>query len=204
MVWKDSLWVDDDVMTFTRFLDRYLPSFWSRDPREAVRALMWTDYKRRPRDVIFANFICLRCGLCCSNHDGARITAGLEEKLMADGKRDLLKQVIIKKGLSEPVGDTRVTRRGSCTLCRKSRGKPYYYCRVHEYKDFLPACRGHLCSKSLPVAHLRHGDVEELISMIGLDEYYSLIERDWGEEFDWSRSMVKTHPQRPETRADAD
>jgi hypothetical protein len=36
-------------------------------------------------------------------------------------------------------------------------------------------------------------NVDELIECIGLDGYYSLVEKDWGEEFDYSASKNKTH-----------
>jgi len=40
-------------------------------------------------------------------------------------------------------------------------------------------CKAYLCSKSLPVAYLDYKNIDELIALIGLDAYYSLIERDW-------------------------
>ena len=80
-----------------------------------------------------------------------------------------------------------------CHLCRKVRGKPYRYCKIQSAKDHLPICKAYLCSKSIPVAHLNYKDVDELIEMIGIHGYYSLIERSWGEQFDYLGCEIKTH-----------
>jgi|GEM_PF-5426669 len=29
--------------------------------------------------------------------------------------------------------------------------------------------------------------------MVGMDEYYALVEKDWGEEFDYSKCELRTH-----------
>jgi len=70
-------------------------------------------------------------------------------------------------------------------LCRKTTGKPYYYCRIQSAKKNIPVCKAYLCSKPLPVAHLNYEDVDELIELIGVDRYY--------EEFDYSACELKTH-----------
>ncbi len=44
-----------------------------------------------------------------------------------------------------------------------------------------------------PVAQINFRDVDELIEFVGLEKYYALIEKDWDEDFDYSRSEYKTH-----------
>jgi hypothetical protein len=196
MVWKDNLWADDHMMPFNRFQEEYMPLSWFEDPRESFQTIRLISYRKKPKDIIFANFACLRCGLCCKNYEGADILGDLEERLESDGRDDLLEYIWVERFKTGSFGSTIPTSRGSCTLCRKARGKPYYYCRLQDYKDFLPVCRAYLCSKSFPVARLNFRDIDELVSTIGLEEYYRLVEWDWGEEFDWSKSEVKTHPPR--------
>jgi len=151
------------------------------------------DLKSFPKDIIFANFQCLRCGLCCKNYEGADIIGDIYKKLESDGREDLKKYIWIVEAKDLVFGGTEVSFPGSCSLCRKVRGKPYYTCRIHKYIDLLPVCKAYLCSKSLPVSHLNYKDVDELIGLLGKKRYYDLIERDWDEEFDWSRAYVKTH-----------
>ena len=79
---------------------------------------------------------------------------------------------------------------------RKVRGKPCYYCRIEEAKEFLPISRAYVCSESVPVAHLNYKDTDELIEIIGLDAYYTFVEREWGEDSDYSNCTVKTHGKR--------
>lgn len=79
---------------------------------------------------------------------------------------------------------------------RKVRGKPYYYCRIEEAKEFPPICRAYVCSKSIPVAHLNYKDIDELLEIIGLDVYYAFVEREWGADSDYSNCTVKTHGKR--------
>lgn len=65
---------------------------------------------------------------------------------------------------------------GRCPFVRKVRNKPYYECRIHDTST--EECRGYLCEKSLPVAHLNWIDVEDLIQRIGLKQYRSLTKRE--------------------------
>jgi len=36
-------------------------------------------------------------------------------------------------------------------------------------------------------------DIDELIEIISLDAYYAFVEREWGEDSDYSNCTVKTH-----------
>ena len=200
MVWKENLLVDDDPNHYESF-----KRFWELDynrPQDLFLALIHylpgycggpEERFDFPKHFVFANIQCLRCGLCCKNYEGADIVGDLESQLIEDRKGDLLQYMWFVGNDEFKVGSTVPTIRGSCTLCRKVTGKPYYSCRINEYKEYLPTCRDYLCSKSIPVANLSYKDVDELIDMIGLQEYHKLIETDWGEEFDWSASYVKTH-----------
>jgi hypothetical protein len=78
-------------------------------------------------------------------------------------------------------------------MCRKATGKPYYKCRIQAAKEHLYVCKTYLCSKAIPVAHINFKDIDDLIRTIGLKAYYALVEKDWGEEFDYSRSEFNTH-----------
>jgi len=197
MVWKENIWFDGNPHPFFVFLNEYFPNADYDDPRELFHHMISLQLKRFPRDIIFANFQCLRCGLCCKNYEGADIFGDLEEKLKSDGKEHLLKYIWIVRCKDGAIGGTIPTARGSCTLCRKAYSKPYYHCRINDYKEYLPTCSAYLCSKSLPVAHLNYNDIDELIELLGLEEYDKLIRRDWGEEFDWSHVEVKTYRTRP-------
>jgi len=199
-MWKDNLLVEDDPKHYESF-----KRFWELDfknPRDLFLALLhylpgyWGGPEKRidmPKHFLFGNIQCLRCGLCCKNYEGADIVGDIETKIIEDGKTDLLQYMWFVGNGESKIGSTIPTEKGSCTLCRKVTGKPYYYCRINEYKEYLHTCRDYLCSKSIPVSNLNYEDVDMLIDMIGLDKYYRLIETDWGEEFDWSDSYVKTH-----------
>ena len=200
-MWKDNVWFNESISPFYMFNNKYFPNSYFKDIKEHFHLmfnlhslkLISQNINSFPREIMFANFQCLRCGLCCKNYEGADIFGDLEERLMNDGKENLLDYIWIKKFKDGAIGSTIPTLMGSCTLCRKVRNKPYYYCRIHEYKDFLPTCKSYICNKSFPVAHLNYDDIDSLIKMIGIYEYYSLIERDWGDDFDWSNCFFKTH-----------
>lgn len=203
MVWREALLVDYDPEYYESFKRSW--DFDYAEPRDLFLALThylpgyWGGPEKRlefTRHFLFANIQCLRCGLCYKNYEGADIVGNLEARLREDGKDDIVPYMWLVGDDEYKVGSTHPTSKGSCTLCRKVRGKPYYYCRIHEYKEYLPTCRDYLCSKSIPVSDLNFRDVDELINLIGLRAYYRLVETDWGEEFDWSASHVKTHNMR--------
>jgi hypothetical protein len=144
---------------------------------------------------MFANFQCLRCGLCCKNYECVEVESKLVARWEAEGRDDILQYFVVYArfenghvlGEIYPRGET------GCPLCRKILKKPYYGCKIHDVKEHIPICKAYLCSKSLPVAHMNFPNVQELIEFIGLKRYYSLVERDWGEDFDYSKCWIKTH-----------
>jgi hypothetical protein len=207
MVWKDNLFVNDIPKTFEGFMDKVFGYevdigfihffdfrlYYPENPQDVFALGLHIDEKHFPKHFLFANFQCLRCGLCCKNYEDVEIT---EETLIMKWERekrdDILGHMWVnEKGIFHaeivPVGYL------GCPLCRKVKGKPYYYCRIQRSKDYLHVCKAYLCSKSIPVANLNYKDIDELISIIGLSGYYQLIEEDWGEEFDFSSCEIKTH-----------
>jgi len=180
-----------DLVTIEGFLDDYFLWCYLKDPKDAFRFVLYLDEKHFPKHFIFSNFQCLRCGLCCKNYDCAEIERGQIEEWELEGREDILKYIWLPDGFS--CGEVENPSWRGCPFCRKAKGKPYYNCKIHFAKNHLPVCKAYLCSKSIPVAHLNYESVEELIELIGIERYYSLIEKDWGEEFDYSRTEVKTH-----------
>lgn len=81
----------------------------------------------------------------------------------------------------------------ACPCCKKVKNKPYFYCELNDYKEFIPTCNQYLCKKSLSVSNLNFSTIDELIKIIGIEEYCKLIETDHGDDFDWSKSEVRTH-----------
>lgn len=194
MVWKTNLFVEDKPITFEGFLSDVFGFFsdfslraYFKDPKEVFKLGSYLDEKHFPKHVIFANFQCLRCGLCCKNYDCVQIAEELILKWQIEDRQDVLRH--LDKDLSEIFSDSWT----GCPLCRKVRNKSYYVCRINSEKEFIPVCKAYLCSKSVPVAHISFRDVDELIGMIGLERYYALIEKDWGEDFDYSKSEYKIH-----------
>ena len=199
MVWKDNFLVDGDPTTFEGFCDDFFLFCYFRDPKD-IFSLNLHEYahvgdKPFPKHFFFANFQCLRCGLCCKNYEAVEIYPEQVEKWELEGREDILKHIWTLRDNSGRIVIAEVFSRSwrGCPLCRKITGKPYYYCRIQSAKKNIPVCKAYLCSKSLPVAHLNYKDVDELIELIGVDGYYALIERDWGEEFDYSACGLKTH-----------
>ena len=212
MVWKDNFMVEDDLVTLEGFLDEIFsfsvldpildnPIFnfrlaYFKDPRDIFKIGLYLDEKHFPRHFLFANFQCLRCGLCCKNYECVPVEGSQVRKWELEGREDILKYVVIYlRSEDDRVILAEIYPRGmtGCPLCRKVKGKPYYSCKIHSVKESLPICKAYLCSKSIPVAHLNYKNIDDLIALIGLDAYYSLIERDWGEEFDYSKCWIKTH-----------
>jgi len=206
MVWKPNLFVgetpaalehqisiegfrsfDGFVRDIFGYFDDFSNSTFFVDPRDAFRLGNFLDGKHFPKHVIFANFQCLRCGLCCKNHDCVQVARELIRDWQIEGRYDILKYV--DYSLREICSRSWI----GCPFCRKVKGKPYYYCKIHSYKERIVDCRPYLCSKSVPIAHINFRDVDELIELFGLEKYYGLIEKDWGEDFDYSKSSVKTH-----------
>ncbi len=212
MVWKDNFLVGSVPTTMDAFLYRHtrlglelsfagdpisqFSLYYSKHPKDVFHLRFYLDEKHFPRHLVFGNFHCLRCGLCCRNYECVPVLGEQVEKWISEDREDILKRVW---HIQLPGGHVKaeiVDGWLGCPLCRKVRGKPYYYCRIEDAKAFLPICKAYVCSKSIPVAHLNYRDIEELIEVIGLDAYYALIERDWGEEFDYSNCPRKTHRNR--------
>lgn len=144
--------------------------------------------ERFPKHFLFANFQCLRCGeLCGEAKDVYREDV---KRWMIELRFDILEHVDCwsKRGfciglsdLFEPCdgckGGELVTfsKNWKCPFLRKVRNKPYYECRIHE--TTIEECRGYLCEKSVPVAHLNWIDVDDLIGRIGLEQYRLLRAR---------------------------
>lgn len=195
MVWKNNFMVEDTLKTLEGFLDEITSFAYFKNPKDIFRLGVYLDEKHFSKHFVFANFQCLRCGLCCKNYECVPVEKSQVIRWKLEGREDILKYVVIYGRLENGYGVAEIYPRGitGCPLCRKVKGKPYYYCKIHSAKKYLPVCKAYLCSKSIPVAHLNYNDIDELIQMIGLEGYYSLIERGWGEEFDYSRCEVKTH-----------
>lgn len=208
MVWKDNFIIKRisvdivtgakqsslDLVTIDGFLNDFFPLCSFKNPQDIFYLGLYLDEKHFPKNFAFANFQCLRCALCCKNYDCIEVDGEQIMKWKTEGKEDILKHMWIDEHSDGFVhGEMCANSWRGCPVCRKVTGKPYYYCRIHTAKNYLPVCKAYLCSKSIPVAHLNYKDVDELIEIIGLTGYYSLVERDWGEEFDYSRSELRTH-----------
>ncbi len=171
-------------------MDSFLPSS-SFDPQALFQLGLHLDEKHFPKHIIFGNFQCLRCGLCCKNWEGAQIRRlqALEWKEM--GRNDILKHIRIPK-----YGDAEAVPKSynlTCPFSRKVSKQPYYSCKIYNWRDGLPICKVYLCRKSLPIAHINYESIDDLIQIIGLKEYYALIERNWNEAFDFDDQPNKTH-----------
>ena len=209
MVWKDNLLVDDEPMTLEGFLDHVfsisvdlqaihladIRLCYFKSPKDIFTLGFHLDAKHFPRHYFFANFQCLRCGLCCKNYDSVEVTSKEQvEKWENEGREDVLNHLDVM--IDEPgLFHAEIVSKSwtGCPMCRKAIGKQYYSCRVQSAKEHIPVCKSYLCSKSIPVAHLNFTDIDGLMRTIGLKEYYALVEKDWGELFDYSASKFKTH-----------
>jgi hypothetical protein len=206
MVWKSNLFVGETPKALERrikiegfrsfegflrdifgYFDDFSNTTYFSDPRDAFRIGGFLDDKHFPKHIMFANFKCLRCGFCCKNYDSIEVARELIIDWRREGRNDILKYV------DDSICEIQSRSWTGCPFCRKATGKPYYNCKIHSYKERITACRPYLCSKSVPVAQINFGDVDELLTFIGLERYYELIEKDWGEVFDYSKSDVKTH-----------
>jgi hypothetical protein len=210
VVWKENFLVDGDPITLEGFLDKFFTFIVRpramdftlfhfrlihfKDIRAVYNMCLHLDEKRFPKHFVFANFQCLRCGLCCKNYESIEVYREQIEEWELEGREDILKHVWALEDNGRVIyGEVFSSSWRGCPFCRKVTGKPYYYCRIQAAKKNIPVCKAYLCSKSVPVAHLNYKDVEELIELIGVSGYYALIERDWDEEYDYSRCELKTH-----------
>ena len=101
-LWKKNLLIDDSPQSYESF-----KTFWGfdfRDPKDLFLSILhylpgyWGGPEERfdiPKHFIFANIVCLRCGLCCKNYEGADIVGDLEKKLIEDGKKNLLDYIYL-------------------------------------------------------------------------------------------------------------
>lgn len=207
MVWKNNFLVEGIPKTLEGLLDEissfevlrytilffHFPLCYFKQPKDVLRLRFYLDEKHFPQHFIFGNFQCLRCGLCCKNYEYIPIEGKQIKHWKSEGREDVLQYVhteVFPTGFFAEIYPRRMT---GCPLCRKVRGKPYYYCRIQSAKRYLPFCKAYLCSKSLPIAHLNYRDVDELVEIIGVGGYYGLIERVWGEQFDYLICEFKTH-----------
>lgn len=199
MVWKSNLLIDGEMFTYDRFLldEQYFGSFdafhsraFFKDKKDAFRLGLYLDSKHFPKHLFFANFQCLRCGLCCKNSNTFQISDRIILKWKSQRREDILEYVDeeLKEIYAYPIW-------AGCHFCRKFRNKHYYGCKVHRDKEHILDCKVYLCSKSLPIANINYKDIDELIELIGVSGYYALIERKWNEIFDYSTSEYKTHRQ---------
>jgi hypothetical protein len=182
MVWKNNFLIDGIPFTYEKLID----DDYFKDPKDAFRLGLFLDTKHFPQHIIFGNFQCLRCGLCCKNHDWIQLSPGAISEWRRQNRKDILKYVN-NGDLEAAISWT------GCHFCRKAPKKPYYGCRINEFKEYLFDCKIYVCSKSLPMANINYKDVDELIQLIGLTKYYDLIEKDWNENFDFSKCGYKTH-----------
>ena len=205
MVWKPTLFVAETMalknrtsikgfITFDGFVrevfgyfNDFSNSAFFKDPRDVFKLGNFLDSEHFPKHIMFANFQCLRCGLCCKNHDCVQVADELIRDWQIEERCDILSYV------DSELCEIQSSSGNGCPFCRKVKSKPYFACKIHPFKDRIVDCRPYLCSKSLPVSHINFRDVDELIEVLGLEEYYGLIEKDWGEIFDYSKSAIKTH-----------
>lgn len=206
MVWKTNLYRSqkteakelEGFLTFEGFMcevfgdfDDFTSKASFIDPKDVFKIGLHLDEKHYPKHIIFGNFQCLRCGLCCKNYNEVTIPKALILRWQRTGRNDLLKYVdlVTREIHSEPnwLG---------CKFCRKEKSKPYYGCKVNSFKEYIPVCKTYLCSKSVPVSHINFKDTDELIGLIDRSGYYDLIEKDWGEWSDYSKAECKTHKRR--------
>jgi|GEM_PF-5674829 hypothetical protein len=129
---------------------------------ELVRfGIYYLDEKYFPKTFLFANFQCLRCGLCCKNYEDIEITSREQvQKWKEEGKTEVLNHLDVM--IDEPSffhAEIYSTTWTGCPMCRKVRGKPYFICRIQSAKAHIPVCKAYLCSKSVPVAHIDFKDI---------------------------------------------
>lgn len=206
MVWKDNFLVNGIPKTLEGFIDEVFglekavhsdfflftfPLFHFKNPKDIFDLGLHLDEKHFPKHFFFANFQCLRCGLCCKNYECVAVDWNQVNKWIVEDREDILQYVV---GLNLPFFPEIYPRAMiGCPMSRKVKNKAYYICKINDVKEYIPVCKSYLCSKSIPIAHLNYKDIDELIQKIGIDEYYSLIERNWDEEFDFSTCWKKTH-----------
>lgn len=174
----------------SRFLER---KFWLyfNDPRQIFIYLYQHFNLKFPRHFIFANFQCLRCGELCNNQ--REVQREDIERWMNKLRYDILEYVDcwLKNGrcfhlsdLLQPCEECwggiiiTLSSSGRCPFLRKVKNKPYYKCRIHDTSP--ETCRGYLCEKSLPIAHVNWDNIEELIEKIGTERLGRLWKRKRG------------------------
>jgi hypothetical protein len=196
MVWRSNFLIDGKPVTFDNFLlnidyfgslNPFFPLAYFKDQKDVFKVGQYLPEDRFPSDITFGNFQCLRCGLCCKNWSGIQVSSEAFSKWRRNPK--------IRRYLDEDLKEL-CAYSEHCHFCRKVPKKVYYNCTINSEKEHIFDCRVYLCQKSLPVAHLQFNGIEDLIQLIGLPEYYSLIERDWNDVFDFSKCFVKTHKKR--------
>lgn len=199
MVWTDNFIVNDKMFSIQRFLNVFFsfsiyditllifnfPLFYSKDSSDIFRLGRYLDEKRFPQHLFFANFQCLRCGLCCKKYTGIDVLdKAAIKKWKETSREDVLEHLTVL--FDDPEGFFRAEinqEKPGCPLICKMDGKTYFGCGIHTEKDSLPICSSYICNKSIPVGHLDFADVDELIKKIGFDRYKELIDKYWDNDF---------------------
>lgn len=199
MVWIDNFVVNDKMFSTQRFLNVFFsfsiyditllifnfPLFFSKDPSDMIKLGRHLDAKRFPKHFLFANFQCLRCGLCCKKYKGIDVLdKSAIKKWVENSREDVLKHLTVVFDDPEGFFRAEIDQEGpGCPLICKMNGKPYYGCGIHLEKDSLPICSSYICNKSIPVGNLSFADVDELIEKIGLERYKELVDKYWDNDF---------------------
>ena len=161
-----------------------------KSPRFLFSILDSTFNFKFPKHFFFGNFHCLRCGECCKYYaPPIKVHTAEIKRWIRSRKRNILgciwcfkKEGYCVERLHEnstcvdcDSTTKQIERKSSgewCPFLRRVRKKPYYRCSNQKTKP--ETCSGYLCQKSLPVAHLRWKNVNELIAKIGLHAYAKL------------------------------
>lgn len=199
MVWASNFIVNDKMFSTQRFLNVFFsfsiyeitlllfnfPLLYTKEPTDIFKIGKHLEPKHFPQNFFFANFQCLRCGLCCKKYESAEVTdkAALL-KWKKDSRDDILKYLTVHFDGPEGYFHAELDKAGKgCPMHRKIVNKPYCGCQIHMEKEYLPICDSYICSKSLPIANLPFDNVDELIEKIGLKRYKELISKCWENDF---------------------
>jgi len=88
-----------------------------KDPKGIFKIGVYIDEKHFPKHYLFANFQCLRCGLCCKNYECVPVEKEQVEKWKLDNRHDILRFIISTD--SKFIPELYPRGRIGCPLCRK-------------------------------------------------------------------------------------
>jgi len=108
MVWKDNFLVDDELTTIDGFLDEFFPLCYFMNPKDIFFLNLYMGKKHIPKHFVFANFQCLRCGLCCKNYEVVQFYREQIKKWESEGREDILKHIWDLRD--------KITRAGICEI----------------------------------------------------------------------------------------